>query len=78
MTSVSWRFEISKNNDMGDVSFANDHINATKTEVVYCLENLIYFNILNLIKVPALSDWYKQYEGFHHLTLLSLGYFRPV
>ena len=40
---------------MGDFSFANDQINATKTEVVYCLENLTYFNILNLIKLPALS-----------------------
>ena len=29
---------------MGDFSFANDHINATKTEVVYCLENLIYLS----------------------------------
>ena len=41
---------------MGDFSFANDHINVTKTEAVYCLENLTYFNILNLIKLPALSD----------------------
>ena len=44
MTSVSWRFEISKNIDMEDFSFANDYINATKTEVVYCLENLIYLS----------------------------------